>query len=128
MSSGTRLLLMVRVAIPLLLWVAHLFLPVLDRTDPKPGWVQIYLVFFPVGWLLLISHALFLSAVGLSAFRCWVAALCLMIGAAALLLLCRPGPISYAGMQALWAAYVAVLLSAAAGLALGRRSDRRTRR
>ena len=117
-----------RVAIPLLLWIAHLFLPVLERTDLKPGWVQIFLVFVPVGWLVLISHALFLAAVGLSAFRRWAGALCAMIGAAALLLLCRPGPIAYVGMQALWAAHVVVLLSTAAGLISARRSDRRVRR
>ncbi len=121
MSTNPRLLFIARVTVPLLLWVTHLFLPVLERTEPKPGWVQIYFIFWPMGWLLLVSHGLFLSAVGLSAFRRWAEALFASLGAAALLLLCRPGPIYYLGIQTLWAAYISIILSASLGLVFRRR-------
>lgn len=128
MLSSKRLQMVSGVAAPLLFWVAHLSLPFFERSNPQPGWTQILLIFFPGGWLLLLSHALFLLAIGLVSFQRFTRALPVSLGAAALLLLFRPGPISYSGIQSLWAAYVLVIVSAAIGLTSSRCSQRPTAR
>lgn len=116
-----------RLLIPLGLWIVHLFLPVLERTNPKPGWVQIYLIFWPLAWVSLISHVFLFAALGLSAFWLWGKALGASLLSIAFLLLIPLGPLSYPGVQSLWASQLVTLFTVTFGFFQEKRFDRKAR-
>ena len=108
---------------PLLLWVLHLFLPVLQRTPDQPGWAQVYFIFLPIGWLVILTHLLFLSTLALLGLRQWETATGLAATTIFLGLLIRAGPYSLVGTQCLYAAYAVAFAFSVAGWIRSRRQS-----
>ena len=114
--------------IPIILWVAFFFLPVLQRADPVPGFAIYALIGWPAMWPFLcihtLSHLLFLAAVSLCWFRLWVEGMIVCLAAGAITAFFPVGPPQFPGNLSLWGAYIS-LIALSMG-AIFRSSDRRS--